>query len=329
MGREPEVLAFLGCGEAARMHSRTLASLRPGLRLRYASRDPDRAEEHRRAHDGDGAYGSYADAVEDPEVDVLLVVTPPSSHRELTLRGLDAGKDVIVEKPAFPAAADFDAVRDRARERGRRVLVAENYHYKPLLGTLRELLEAGAVGEPLFVRVNAIKRQETSGWRDDPGRAGGGALMEGGIHWIHFLAALGPEVEEVAGFRAGPRGGTASPAGGTERSALAVLRYAGGAVGTLHYSWEVPSLFRGLRISRIYGRGGTVTFESNGLFVLAAGRRWRLTFPGFRDISGYRAMFRDFLAALREDREPEMTLEMARRDVELVERLYRDMEAPA
>lgn len=320
-GVEPDVLAFLGCGGATRTHSRTLAHTHPDLRRRYASRDPGRAEEFRREHGGDGAYGSYEDAMEDPEVDIVLVATPPSSHRELTLRALDAGKHVIVEKPAFPRTGDFDAVGRRARERGRRVLVAENYHYKPVLRTLRRLLREGAVGEPLFVRVNAVKRQRTGGWRDDPDHAGGGALMEGGIHWIDFMASLGFAVEEVRGHRPGP-------GKGPERSAVVVLRYAEGPVGTLHYSWEVPSLLQGLRISRVYGREGTITFESNGVFVLSAGRRWHFTFPGFRDISGYRGMFRDFFAALREGREPEMTLEKARRDVRLVEEAYRDMGGP-
>jgi predicted dehydrogenase len=78
-----------------------------------------------------------------------------------------------------------------------------------------------------------------------------------------------------------------------------------------------------VRLSRIHGTEGSITFESNGLFALALGRRMQLRLPGIRDLTGSRAMFRDFLGALRENRPPEFTLALARRDLELVEAAYR------
>lgn len=315
MSARPLVLALLGCGEAARMHARTIRSVDDAVSLRFASRDPDRAEAFREELGGDRAHGSYAEAIADPGVDAVLVLTPPHRHRELALEALEAGRDVIVEKPAFPAGDDFRRVREAQAGSAGRVLVAENYHYKPLLATLRRLLAEGAVGDPLLLHLDAVKRQETSGWRDDRASAGGGALMEGGIHWVHFMAELGLEVEGVEGHRP-------PPIDGPERTMLVVFRYRSGAVGTLSYSWEVPSPLKGLRLSRVYGREGALTFESNGLFVFGRGERLRLRLPGLRDISGYRAMFRDLLGALREGREPSMTLAKAERDVRLVERAY-------
>jgi predicted dehydrogenase len=103
---------------------------------------------------------------------------------------------------------------------------------------------------------------------------------------------------------------------------VVVLEYAEGAVGTLTYSWEVPGTLRGLRLSRIWGTRGSVLFETNGVFALRTGGRPRLWIPGLRDISGYRAMFADFLGALASGRVPRFTLDHARRDVELLERAY-------
>ena len=166
-----------------------------------------------------------------------------------------------------------------------------------------------------FVHVNALKKQEGSGWRNDPGEAGGGALFEGGIHWIDLMANLGPKVRASRGFRSGdPRG--------LERSMVVVLDYEGGGVGTLFHSWEIGSPLRGLRLSRIYGTAGSVAFESNGLFVAVRGRKHRLLVPGLRDIAGSRGMFRDFLKALATGKEARMTLARARRDLELVESAY-------
>ena len=319
-------LAFLGCGYATGLHSRTLSKVDRDVRRFYASRDGTRAEAYSRKHGGTGHFASYEAALDDPSIDVVLVATPPASHLDLTLRALRAGKHVIVEKPPFLSVADLDSAGDLSREIDRRVMVAENYFYKPLTATLRN-----AIGrDVLFVHLNALKEQQVDDWRGDAETSGGGALFEGGIHWISFLASLGLTVRSISGARPGSRteshGGSQSDSRHElERSVVATIQYEEGAVGTLLYSWEVPSLLKGVQLSKISGREGSITFESNGIYVAIRGRQKRLIFPGLRDIAGYRAMFRDFLAALREDREPEYSLELARRDLGIVEAMYRSM----
>jgi predicted dehydrogenase len=305
-------LVFLGCGAVTAQHSRTLRAIGAEVDCYYASRDGRRAASYERRLRGAGSFGSYEAALADGSIDVALVATPPATHRELVLAALRAGKHVIVEKPAFLEARDFDAV-ERAQEEagGGRVFVAENYAYKPLARTLRALLAAGAVGELRFVQINALKHQSALGWRASPETAGGGALFEGGIHWIDLIAHLGPRVLRARTVRAGARGGP-------ERSSLLVLEYEGGAVGTLAHSWEIDARLRGLQLSRIAGTRGSIVFESNGLFVVVSGpARPRFVVPGVRDIGGYEAMFQDFLCAIHTGREPLMTLARARRDHEL------------
>jgi predicted dehydrogenase len=85
-----------------------------------------------------------------------------------------------------------------------------------------------------------------------------------------------------------------------------------------------------LRLSKLYGRKGVITFESNGLFVFARGEGMpRLIVPGFRDIRGYRAMYRDFHAAIVEKRPPEMSLERAVEDHRLMDDVYSSLRQPA
>jgi predicted dehydrogenase len=89
----------------------------------------------------------------------------------------------------------------------------------------------------------------------------------------------------------------------------------------------VPSLFRGLRLSKLYGRDGVISFESNGLALLARGRGLpRLVFPGFRDIRGYQAMYRDFVRAIRTGATPEMDLDRAIEDQRLMDQVYSSLE---
>jgi UDP-N-acetylglucosamine 3-dehydrogenase len=309
-------LALLGCGAVARRHGRTLARFGAEVRCFYASRDPARSAEFSAQQGGAGSFGSYAAALADDGIDAVLVATPPDSHLDLALAALAQGKDVILEKPALLRSQEFTLLLAAEASSGRRVLVAENYCYKPLARVLRGIVTSGALGEIRFLHLDAVKYQAAGGWRADPAAAGGGALFEGGVHWVDLLANLGLRIEMVHGFRPGDWQGC-------ERSMLVVVEYEEGAVGTLAHSWEVPSPLRGLRISRIYGTRGSVAFESNGLFVLVSGARPRLLFPGLRDIGGYRAMFRDFLTALRTGSEPLMSLARAQRGLELIEAAYR------
>lgn len=313
MGRRLN-LVFLGCGAITAAHSRTLRGFAPEVRCFYASRRAETAMAFERRFRGAGSFGSYGTALCDGRMDVAFVATPPATHLALVVEALEHGKDVIVEKPAFLREADFEIVARAQARTGRRVLVAENYCYKPLAGVLRRLLAEQVVGRTQFVQVNALKDQPAQGWRAE---SGVGALLEGGIHWVDLLAHLGPKVRTVRGFRAD---GGQDP----ERSMLVVVEYADGSVGTLQHSWASPSALRGLQLSRIRGSAGSIVFESNGLFVLVLGRRGRrLSVPGLHDLAGYRAMFGDLLRALRGGQEPLMTLERAREDVRIVEAAYR------
>ena len=196
-------LAFLGTGLATRLHSKTMKAMAPSVERFYASRDLSRAEAARATFGGAGAIEGYQSAVERPDIDAVLVALPPSMHLEWTLTALARGKHVILEKPPLLRAADFAAVADAAQRASRQVLVAENYFYKPLAALLRDTIGRGDFGELKFIQINAVKRQTTADWRDDPALSGQGALFEGGIHWVCLLANLGLTVRRIRAARAG------------------------------------------------------------------------------------------------------------------------------
>jgi predicted dehydrogenase len=305
-------LAFLGCGRVARAHAKRLRRHKRDVEVAFASRDPERARQFGDELGGP-ALGTYDDALATADVDVAVITTPPDAHKELALRALAAGKHVVIEKPPVASTSELDQIAAAARDAGKQVFVAENYFYKPSLRRVRRLIADGAIGDVLFVHTNAIKRQGDGDWR-----AAHGALLEGGIHWIDFMANLGLRVREVRGFRPGE---PATHAARPDRSMMIAFEYAEGAVGMLSYSWEVPSTARGLRLSKIYGKAGTITFESNGLWTLCHGKKLRF-YVGLRDLAGYRAMWADFVRAWKDGTPAAMTLAHARRDLELVEQAY-------
>jgi predicted dehydrogenase len=314
-------IAFLGTGLATSLHSKTLRSIAPHAQRWYASRDAARARAVNLQFKGAGAFDSYEDALASANVDAVLVALPPVLHLEWTIRALEAGKHVILEKPPLLHAADFAPVRQAADRSRKQVLVAENYFYKPLTRALRDTIARGDLGELRFIQLNAIKQQPTGNWRDDASLSGHGALYEGGIHWISLLASLGLAVTRA-------RAAHSQRAAGLDRSILVTLEYAEGGVATLAYSWELRSLVNGIRWSRCYGTAGTLRFETNGLLGFQTGRRRRVLVPGIRDLLGYRAMLADFLGAIEQNRPPAYNLDLAERDLRLVEDAYASLDPP-
>jgi predicted dehydrogenase len=229
-----------------------------------------------------------------------------------------------VEKPALLRLQDYQTVIDARNRAGRVVLVGENDHYKPLAVQLRRLLAENAIGEMVFAHFTTLakKFKTAADWRNDEAMAGGDAFFEEGIHWLHLAGSLGPRITSIQGYRPSVEK-TASSGDRRSKSMMVAFRYDNDAVGALYYSREIPSLFRGLRLSKLFGRDGIITFESNGLFIAARGNGApRVMFPGFRDIRGYQAMYRDFRGAIAEQRAPEMSLERAMEDHRLMEQVY-------
>ena len=319
---QPLRIAFLGCGFITRVHSRNLRRFQSEIVCGYASRDKAKAAAFCGEYRGTGSYSDYADAINDPNVDAVVIAVPPRFHLNLTLQALAAGKHVLVEKPAYLTMGDYEVVRAARDSVKRVVLVGENDHYKPLAVTLRRLLNDDAIGEMVFGYFSSIvKRLKTADdWRNDESMAGGDAFFEEGIHWLHLAASLGPTITTIRGFRPAP-----STEGPDRRvkSMMVAFTYDNGAVGSLYYSREIPSMLKGLRLSKLYGRKGIITFESNGLVVFARGKGLpRVIFPGFRDIRGYQAMYRDFRHAIVKGTAPEMSVERAMEDQRLMDQIY-------
>jgi predicted dehydrogenase len=318
----PLRIAFLGCGFITGVHSRALMALGTDVALSYASRDRAKADGYCRKYRGAGTHGDYLAAIQNPEVDAVVIAVPPRFHLDLTLQALAAGKHVLVEKPAYLRMDDYRTAVDARNQAGRVVLVGENDHYKPLARVLRRLLCDGIIGEMVFAHFITIAKRlkPAHDWRNDETMAGGDAFFEEGIHWLHLAGSLGPRISRIEGYR--PAASVEGP-DTRAKSMMVAFRYDNDAVGSLYYSREIPSLFQGLRLSKLFGRKGVITFESNGLFVIARGKGVpRLIVPGVRDLRGYRAMYRDFISAIHDGRAPEMSLERAIEDQRLMDQVY-------
>jgi predicted dehydrogenase len=138
-----------------------------------------------------------------PEVDIVIIATLHDSLAEITLAAIEAGKHVLVEKPAGRLAVELEPVMAAAEKHGVKVHVGFNHRYHRAFRKARELFEVGALGELMFIRARyghggriAYDRE----WRAKPELSGGGELIDQGPHLIDLSRWFLGEFTEVQGF---------------------------------------------------------------------------------------------------------------------------------
>ncbi|MDZ4259657.1 MAG: Gfo/Idh/MocA family oxidoreductase [Gemmatimonadales bacterium] len=317
-------LCLVGCGAIARRHARALRAM-GRVELLFASRDAARAELFRREFRGIGAFGSAEEACGSPLVDAVVDCTPHVWHLPNAVLAAAHGKHLLIEKPVTRSVAELDVLRSAVVSAGVIAMVAENYLFKPVVTVMRELVERGEIGRPVLLEINRTNRSVVSGWRTDADLMGGGALLEGGVHWINYLTSLaGSEVQQVLAVKPTV---PYQPVAPHEDTLEVLVKFADGSVGKLLHSWYLKNRLKGVQLSKLYGTEGNIVFESNGIALVVAGKRTRVRFPGLRDLMGYRAMMSHFVDCLERKTEPAMSLDVARRDLAVVEAAYRSIES--
>lgn len=309
-------LCFIGCGKICHSHSKRLKRLFPDINLYYASRDGKKAKLYCDKFNGKGFYNNYDDVFRDEAINVIFITTTPDTHFDLAIKSISALKNVIIEKPPFFSVKDMKEAGELANSNKVMMLIAENYYYKPLRIKLSEIIQSGVIGQPLFVNINAMKKQKTEGdWRNDESVVGFGALFEGGIHWVNFINNLGFNLTEIKGIFPGTQHDN------LDRSVQLLAKSSNGTIINLFYSWEVDTLLKGIRLSKIFGTEGSITFETNGVFIFVRGKKISLKFP-LANITGFDTMLKDFVAALKEGNPPDLTWNMVVKDLEIIEKVY-------
>ena len=307
-------ICLVGCGNIARLHAKNLTG---AAELFFCSRSEVSARRFNIEFRGSGIFSCLEDALASPEVDAVVIASPPAFHKEQVICALSANKAVMVEKPMCVSPEELERVGTAlAMHPEAMLMVAENYYYKPLLKKIRTLTGERGIGDIRSILVKKLFTQSTFGWKRQYG-----ALLEGGIHFVALISALFERApERVIGRFPGRREGQ------PERSSVTRLTYTGDATAELRYSWNTRSRTRGIfQHSRIRGTRGQIIFESNGLYVLRTGDRGvRMYFPGMSDLMGYREMTRDFLCCLEDrSRKPYSDFLRASQDLRIVFEAYR------
>ena len=318
-------VAIVGCGLIGQKRAKALA----GAELVVcADVVRERAEALARTTPEARSAGTWREAVERPDVDLVLVATPHHMLAEITLAAVSAGKHVLVEKPAARCAAELGPVIDAAKRAGVLVRVGFNHRYHPGARQARALVDAGGVGDLLYVRGrygHGGRVGYEKEWRADPAQSGGGELVDQGVHLIDLARWFLGDFEEVHGFAQ-----TYFWDMPAEDNGFLLLRTPKRQVALLHASWtEWKNLFS----FEIFGRTGKLELTglggSYGVERLAYYRMlpemgppettiWEYPMPD----TSWEQEFAEFVEDMRLGRQPAVGLADAKAVLDVVGRVY-------
>lgn len=189
----PINVAILGAGRIAQKMATTLTLMAQDPTYRayarpyaVASRDQARADEFAAQYGIPVAYGSYAQMLDDPEVDLVYIATPHSLHAEQAIACMEAGKHVLVEKAFTVNAEQAQHVIDMSWQTGRLCAEAIWTRYMPSRAMIRRLVEDGTIGDVCAISAN-LSYPTTHKQRIVDPKLAGGALLDVGVYPLNFI----------------------------------------------------------------------------------------------------------------------------------------------
>jgi predicted dehydrogenase len=246
----PFGLGVIGCGNISNQYLKNLSAF-PDVRvLIVADLDAGRAKAQAAAH-GVPAWGGPDDALAHPGVELIVNLTVPAAHAEVSGAAVAAGKHVWSEKPLSLDVASGQALLAAAAAAGVRVGCAPDTALGAGLQSARRLIDAGGIGTPLTA-LTLLQGPGPQAWHPDPEflfAPGAGPLFDLGPYYLSVLATLFGPARRVAAVGRRPRESRTigrGPRAGTEFSVAvptyvaALAEYAAGQAASLLFSWDSP-----------------------------------------------------------------------------------------
>ena len=232
------------------------------------SRDDRRAADFAERHGAVHAYTKYADLLDDPEVDVVLITSPNSMHADHAVAAAAVGKHILCDKPLATTTDDARRVVDACQQAGVRLGIDFQTRHAASSRQAQRLVSSGSIGDVILVQAeHGSGRNPLRGWRTDAGMAGLGVVNNIGVHVFDLVGyILGDDVTEVSAmFNTGREAAL-------ETLAVALLRFARGSLAYVNVNQAVPNRQNDFVIygteGRIIGRNLTRHLQDGELGVV-------------------------------------------------------------
>lgn len=342
-------IGIVGCGKVAHLHAQALQNLNDADFRAVRSRSIQKAYEFSDQYSVLG-YDDIGEMVRDEKLDLVIICTPHPNHLEPTIEAIEAGAHVLAEKPLASSLEDCDAMINAAKNHDKKLgVISQRRFYEPVMRA-KKAIEDGKIGTPVLGTINML------GWRDedyynaDPWRGsweheGGGVLVNQAPHQLDVLQWFMGDIDEVYGTWSNLN----HPYIEVEDTALAIVKFKNGGLGNIVVSnSQKPGIYGKIQIHGSNGASVGVQPEGGAMFIAGmsgiaeppVNDLW--TIPGeenmleewidqdtehFNSIDAtiyyIERQIEDFIAAIKEDREPLVNGEEGRKTVELFTAIYR------
>lgn len=324
MGGENLGFAIIGCGFISAQHTWAIKECEGGELRVACDIDLSRAEALAAQYSAEATTDFEVVLCRD-DVDVVNICTLPVLHAEMAVKAAQAGKHVLVEKPIATTLEEADCMIAAGRQAGGKLAVIHQMRFSTINQRMKEMLDAGTIGKPFFIDVT-YRTFRPQAYFDGNERGtgkldGGGAFITHAIHDLDVILMLMGPVRSVMARKA-----VLGHVMEVEDMGVALFEFESGSMGVLstgtcvkrHHDRTVEihgpegTLFHNEKVLEHYiTRGQPITYEEIGLDA-----------PG----TLHKVQIQDLIEAIREDREPVINGEVARRPLALVRAIYESCE---
>ena len=254
-------------------------------------------------------HADWRELLRDEELDAVYLATPVRLHAEQAIAAAEAGKHVLCEKPMALDVAGCERMLAAARGHGVRLGVAYYRHHYPVVGRLRALLASGEIGSPVLAQAQAFEAFDPApahprAWLLRKAESGGGPMMDFGCHRIEVLLDLLGPVAEVRGYPVNVR----FPGREVEDTCIARLGFRSGAQAVLTVTHAAAESRDTLEVYASSGSAHVDVLNQGRLRIVTPAGAREEQHPPHRNL--HQPLVEDFVAAVREGREPAVTGEV-------------------
>ena len=272
-------------------------------------------------------------------LDAVSIAVPNKFHAPLTIAALQAGLHVLCEKPMATTVADAERMQEAARKARKNLMINFSFRFTEASGALKQQVDAGVIGDIYFGRsVWHRRRGMPGGWFTDKELAGGGPLIDLGVHRLDLaLWLMGyPEPVAVSGSAynviAREKAKKEKKTFTVEDLACGIVKFANGATLILEASWALNIREREQMSTALYGdRGGLVHRNVGGgydftaeLYTEEEGNLFTKTLDGC--MGPVPASYHEFVDSILEERPPMATGEQGLKVMKILEGIYKSAE---
>ena len=286
-------------------------------------------------------FDEYPEMLADPAVQAVIVALPNALHFPVSLAALQAGKHVLCEKPPTLNASEMATIRDEAVARGPIYFFGRQMRFSPEMLAAKELIATGRLGTPYFGKAVWVRERGTpffgaGGWFTDKAKAGGGALIDLGVHAIdsawYLLGNPRPVSVSAQVFQSFP-GIIHAPVFDVEDGAYGMIRFEGGVQIQFEVSWaanltdDIPVTAgwpgRELMNTTLYGPRATIRLEPLALFEDQGGQVVKVDVSPTGSVNQFTAQMENFIDAIQGRAAPVNSVTQALYLMEMLDAIYR------